>query len=281
VFKPLTMAAVIEEGKAEPGSVLTVPDHLERSGEVINDYYSHDVEPMTLAGVLAKSSNVGTLLAAERIDKEAFRKYLVDFGLGRRPGLGLPGESAGRLPSGWADLTRDTIAFGQGVAVSTVQMASAYATIANGGVRLPARLVDATIDAEGTESTLPPGVPVRVVSEETAAAVTLMMEAVMGEDGTGRRASVDGYRVAGKTGTAQRVDPSCGCYRGYNSSFMGFAPADDPRYVVVVSVLNPRNGNSGGALAGPVFKDVMGFTLAHLGVAPTGTEAPEIPLFAE
>jgi cell division protein FtsI (penicillin-binding protein 3) len=281
VFKPLTMAAVIEEGKAEPNSVLTVPDHVERSGEVINDYYGHGAEQMTLAGVLAKSSNVGTLLAAERIGKETFRDYLVGFGLGARPGLGLPGESAGSLPRDWADLTRDTIAFGQGVSVSTVQMATAYATIANGGVRLPARLVDATIDADGTETAVAPGVPVRVVSEKTAAAVTLMMEAVMGEDGTGHRASVDGYRVAGKTGTAQRVDLSCGCYEGYNSSFMGFAPADDPRYAVVVSVLNPRNGNSGGALAGPVFKDVMGFTLAHMGVAPTSTEAPGVPLFAD
>jgi cell division protein FtsI (penicillin-binding protein 3) len=281
VFKPLTMAAILEEGKGTPSSVLSVPDHVERSGEVINDYYGHGEEQMTLAGVLAKSSNVGTLLAAERIGKEEFRKYLVAFGLGSRPGLGLPGESAGRLPKDWADLTRDTIAFGQGVSVSTVQMASAYATIANGGIRLPSRLVDATIDAEGTETAAAAGPPVRVVSKKTAAAVTLMMEAVMGEGGTGQRAAVEGYRVAGKTGTAQRVNPSCGCYEGYNSSFMGFAPADDPRYVVVVSLLNPRNGNSGGALAGPVFKDVMGFTLAHMGVAPTGSEAPEVPLFAE
>jgi cell division protein FtsI (penicillin-binding protein 3) len=281
VFKPLTMAAVIEEGKATPRTVLSVPDHIERSGEVINDYYGHGEEQMTLAGVLAKSSNVGTLLAAERIDKKAFRERLVAFGLGARPGLGLPGESAGRLPKEWADLTRDTIAFGQGVSVSTMQMATAYATIANGGLRLPARLVDATIDADGTETVAATGSPIRVVSEQTAAAVTLMMEAVMGEDGTGHRASVDGYRVAGKTGTAQRVNPSCGCYEGYNSSFMGFAPADDPRYVVVVSVLNPRNGNSGGALAGPVFADVMGFTLAHMGVAPTGAESPDVPLFAD
>jgi cell division protein FtsI (penicillin-binding protein 3) len=281
VFKPLTMAAVIEEGKATPGTVLSVPDHIERSGEVINDYYGHGEEQMTLAGVLAKSSNVGTLLAAERIDKEAFREYLDAFGLGARPGLGLPGESAGRLPKEWADLTRDTIAFGQGVSVSTMQMATAYATIANGGLRLPARLVDATIDADGTETAAATGAPIRVVSEQTAAAVTLMMEAVMGEDGTGHRAAIDGYRVAGKTGTAQRVNPSCGCYEGYNSSFMGFAPADDPRYVVVVSVLNPRNGNSGGALAGPVFADVMGFTLAHMGVAPSGAESPDVPLFAD
>jgi cell division protein FtsI (penicillin-binding protein 3) len=281
VFKPLTMAAVIEEGKAAPDTVLAVPDHIERSGEVINDYYGHGEEQMTLAGIVAKSSNVGTLLTAERIDKAAFREYLAAFGLGSRPGLGLPGESAGRLPTDWADLTRDTIAFGQGVSVSTVQMATAYATIANGGTRLPARLIDATIDANGTETATGTGAPVRVVSAKTAAAVTLMMEAVMGEDGTGSRASVEGYRVAGKTGTAQRVDPSCGCYQGYNSSFMGFAPADDPRYAVVVSVLNPRNGNSGGALAGPVFADVMGYTLAQMGVPPTGRKAPEVPLFAD
>ncbi|MGH9217063.1 MAG: peptidoglycan D,D-transpeptidase FtsI family protein, partial [Acidimicrobiales bacterium] len=281
VFKPLTMAAVIEEGMADPSTVLAVPDHISRSGEVIRDYYDHGVEQMTLAGVLAKSSNVGTLLAAERIDKAAFRDRLVAFGLGSTPGLGLPGESAGGLPEEWSDLTRDTIAFGQGVAVSTVQIAAAYATIANGGVRLPARLIEATVDEDGEETPVTPGTPQRVVSEETAAAVTLMMEGVMGEDGTGRASGVDGYRVAGKTGTAQRVDPACGCYRGYNASFMGFAPADDPRYVVAVSLLNPHRGNSGGALAGPVFSDVMGFTLAQMGVAPSGTTAPTVKLFAD
>jgi cell division protein FtsI (penicillin-binding protein 3) len=280
VFKPLTMAAVIEEGMAGPATVFNVPDHMSRSGETINDYYNHPEQQMTLAGALAKSSNIGTMLAAERIDKEAFRDYLADFGLGAAPGLGLPGESAGQLPEDWADLTRDTIAFGQGVSVSTVQMASAYATIANGGLRVEPRLVGATIDAEGTETPVEPTAPERVVSEETADAVTMMMEGVMGEDGTGRSAGIDGYRVAGKTGTAQRVDPACGCYRDYNASFMGFAPADDPRYVVAVSLLNPHRGNSGGALAGPVFSDVMAFTLAQMGIAPTGTEPPTVKLFA-
>jgi cell division protein FtsI (penicillin-binding protein 3) len=280
VFKPLTMAAVIEAGAADPSTVLSVPDHVSRSGKVINDYYDHGVEQMTLAGVLAKSSNVGTLLAAERIEKADFRDRLVGFGLGSKPELGLPGESAGGLPDDWSDLTRDTIAFGQGVAVSTVQMASAYATIANGGVRLPARLVEATVAEDGEQTPVVSGTPRRVVSEQTAAAVTLMMEGVMGEGGTGRSATVDGHRVAGKTGTAQRVDPACGCYRGYNASFMGFAPADDPRYVVAVSLLDPRRGNSGGALAGPVFADVMGFTLAQMGVAPSGTEPPTVDLFA-
>ncbi len=281
VFKPLTAAAVIEEGMAGPETVFSVPDNIERSGQVIHDYYDHPEQEMTLTGILAKSSNVGALLAAESIDKDAFRGYLEKFGLGTAPGLGLPAETAGLLPGDWSDLTRDTIAFGQGVSVNAVQMASAYATIANGGVRREPSLVKATIDADGSETPVPATAPTRVVSEETAAAVTSMMEAVMGPDGTGKPAAVDGYRVAGKTGTAQRIDPACGCYRGYNSSFMGFAPAEDPEYVVVVSLMEPRNGNSGGALAGPAFADIMEFALEQGGVPPSSTEAPQMRLFAQ
>lgn len=281
VFKPLTMAAVIEEGMAGPSTAFSVPDSIERSGETIHDYYNHPEQPMTLAGIVAKSSNVGTVLAAESIDKDTFRDYLEKFGLGSKPGLGLPAETAGNLPDDWSDLTRDNIAFGQGVSVNAVQMASAYATIANGGVRVDPTLVAATIGPDGEETPTDPGTPTRVVSEDTANAVTSLMEAVMAPDGTGKPALVEGYRVAGKTGTAQRVDPACGCYSGYNSSFMGFAPADDPEYVVVVSLMDPSAGNSGGALAGPAFSDIMRFALEQGGVAPSGTEAPRLPLFAE
>lgn len=281
VFKPLTMAAIVEEGMAGPQTVFDVPDSIERSGEVIHDYYSHPEQQMTLTGIMAKSSNVGTLLAAETVDKDVMRDYLARFGLGEAPGLGLPAETAGSLPQDWSDLTRDNIAFGQGVAVSAVQMASAYATIANGGVRHEPTLVAGTIGPDGETLPTPRDEGTRVVSEDTATAVTAMMEAVMGPDGTGKPALVEGYRVAGKTGTAQRVDPECGCYRGYNSSFMGFAPAEDPRYVVVVSMLNPRAGSSGGALAGPAFADIMRFALETGGVAPSTTEAPRAALFAE
>jgi cell division protein FtsI (penicillin-binding protein 3) len=281
IFKPLTVAAIIEEGAAAPESVFSVPDHIRRGGETIHDYYDHPEQRMTLAGIVAKSSNVGTLLAAETIDSGAFRGYLEKFGLGSTPDLGLPAETGGILPEDWSDLTHDNIAFGQGVAVSSVQMASAYATIANGGVRVDPVLIAATVGADGEETVAAPGRTTRVVSEETAAKVTSIMEAVMGPDGTGKPALVDGYRVAGKTGTAQRVDPDCGCYRGYTSSFAGFAPADDPQYVVVVSLMNPRNGNSGGRLAGPAFADIMRFALEQGGVAPSGTEAPQLPLFAE
>nr|WP_246210786.1 penicillin-binding protein 2 [Phytoactinopolyspora alkaliphila] len=280
VFKPLTMAAVLEEGAADASTVFSVPDNLRRSGHTIRDHYSHPEQEMTLAGVMAKSSNVGTMLAAELIDKETYRNYLAAFGLGEPTGIGLPAETGGRLPAEMSDLTRDNVSFGQGVSVNAVQMASAYATIANGGVRIDPTLIAATIDADGAETPTDPAEPVRVVSEETAAEVTAMMEAVMGEGGTGNRSTLEGYRVAGKTGTAQRVDPSCGCYRQYNSSFMGFAPADDPEYVVVVSLMNPRNGNSGSGLAGPAFADILQFALESEGVPPSAEPAPELPLFA-
>jgi cell division protein FtsI (penicillin-binding protein 3) len=281
VFKPLTMSALIEQGAADPTSVFSVPDHIPRSGEVIHDYYNHPEQRMTLAGILAKSSNVGTVLASEQLDKGTFRTYLARFGLGAAPGLGLPAETGGDLPKEWSDLTRDTIAFGQGVSVSAVQLASAYATIANGGLRVEPTIVAATIGPDGDETPSEQGRSTRVISKETAADVTMMMEGVMGPDGTGKRALVPGYRVAGKTGTAQRVDPSCGCYAAYNSSFAGFAPADNPKYVVVVSLFDPKNGNSGGALAGPTFAKIMGFALEQAGVPPSHTQPPHVQLFAE
>jgi cell division protein FtsI (penicillin-binding protein 3) len=281
VFKPVTMAAIVEEGMAGPGTVFSVPDRVTRSGETIRDYYNHPEERMTLAGVMAKSSNVGTILAAERLNAGTFGEYLREFGFGASTSLGLPAEAGGRLPAEWSELDRDFAAFGQGISVNTVQLASAYSTIANGGVRMPPTLIAADVDVDGATSPRPAGAPTQVVSAEAATAVTKMLEAVMGPDGTGRNSTIDGYRVAGKTGTAQRINPDCGCYRDYNASFVGFAPADEPRYSIAVSLLDPKRGNSGGALAGPVFKDVMEFTLQRMGVAPTGAEPPDVKLYAE
>ena len=281
VFKPLTMAALIDSGVAGPASVYSVPDAIERSGTVIHDHYNHPEQQMTLAGALAKSSNVGTLLATEDLDSNAYYEYLSAFGIGQPVHLGLPAETRGSLTQDMSDLTRDNVSFGQGVAVNVVQMAAAYATIANGGVRLDPTLVAAELDDEGDPLPTKPRQGTRVVSEDAARSVTDMMQTVMGPEGTGEPAAVEGYHVAGKPGTAQRVDPSCGCYRGYDSSFMGFAPADDPRYVVAVSLFNTRNGNSGGRLAGPAFADIMGFALERAGVAPSDTEPDYLPVFPE
>lgn len=282
VQKVLTAAALVQEGVVAADTPMEVPSSIRRGGHTIRDSVDHPTG-LTFAGVLAKSSNVGTLLAAERVDSAVLRQYLLDFGFGQKPGLGFAGETPGLLPSDWSDLNRDTIAFGQGVSASIVQMASAYATIANGGVRVPPRLVDATIDADGAVHEVPAAQPTRVVSQATADAVTLMMEGVMGEDGTGRSVAerVPGFRLAGKTGTAQRVNPSCACYSGGGNvvSFMGFAPADDPRIVVAVTVDRPAGGGSGSGTAGPAWADTTAFALQRLGVEPSGTEAPRVQLF--
>ena len=145
-----------------------------------------------------------------------------------------------------------------------------YATIANDGVRVEPTLVAGTTSPDGTFTRAPAPQTTRVVSAQTAATVRAMLESVVSDEGTAPQASIPGYRVAGKTGTANRVDPDCGCYRGYTASFIGFAPADDPRLVVSVVLQNPRHGHFGGQLAAPVFKTVMTFALQSLEIPPTG-----------
>jgi cell division protein FtsI (penicillin-binding protein 3) len=281
-MKALSVSALIEEGMAGPATVFSVPDNITRGGLTINDYYTHPQQDMTLSGIVAKSSNVGTILATERLSPSTYGKYVKAFGLGSRPNLGLPAETSGQLPEEWTDLKRDFASFGQGISVNTVQLASAYATIANGGLRMPPRLIDAVIDADGEAQQVAAAEPERVISEETAAAVTTMLEGVMGPDGTGNTVTVDGFRVAGKTGTAQVVDPSCGCYSGkVDVSFAGFAPADDPKYAVAVTLFDPKQNRSGGSGAGPVFSSVLEFALARGGVVPSGTEPPEVTIFAD
>jgi cell division protein FtsI (penicillin-binding protein 3) len=283
VQKVLTMAALLDAGAARPGEVFEVPDSIERSLGVISDHDPHPDWRITLSGILAQSSNVGTLLAAERLPKQTLRDYLVQFGYGEQTGIGLPGESAGKLLpiEAWTDQQADSISYGQGVATSILQLASAYATIANGGVREQPYLVQSVVDADGAERPLPRAEPVRVVSERTARQVTRMMEGVVGPDGTGQSVVVPGYRIAAKTGTAERVDPDTGGYTGgYTASFAGFAPADDPQLVMVVSIQRPINGRFGGQLGGPVFADVMSFALPRLGIAPSGAPAPDVRVWA-
>jgi cell division protein FtsI (penicillin-binding protein 3) len=281
VQKPLTMAAALDSGAVAPDTVLRVPDTLQRGTEQISNWDVHEDYDLTLAGILARSSNTGTVLVGERIPKAVLREYLVDFGYGRKLGMGLPGETPGLLPKNWPDFTRDTISFGQGVAATILHLAGAYATLANDGVRMPLRIVDAVVEPDGTRRELPEGTPTRVVSKETASQVTTMLEAVMQPDGTGANVSVPGYRVAGKTGTAEKIDPATGEYDLRTMSFAGYAPAEDPRLAVVVSIQEPGNGGGGGSVAGPVFSDVMGFALNQAGVAPSRTLPPQVDLYGQ
>jgi cell division protein FtsI (penicillin-binding protein 3) len=278
-FKVLTHAAVINEGAATPTTPFVVPPGLPRGPHVFRDHTPHGTLQLTLAGVLAQSSNIGTILAAEKISPETYFTYLEAFGVGQPTGLQYPGETSGILTplKDWGVLTYPSIAFGQGVALSALQIADIYATLANDGVRVEPKLIDAYARPDGTVQTTSPSATHEVVTAETAHQVVEMMERVVSEDGTAPKAGIPGYRVAGKTGTAERVDPACGCYRGYTASFVGLAPADAPRVVVGVWLDNPRGIHYGGVLGGPVFTEVTKAALAELEVPPSGSPPSDIP----
>jgi cell division protein FtsI (penicillin-binding protein 3) len=278
--KVITHATLIDTGLATPLTHVTVPNQLRIDTHTYHDDVSHGVWKLTLTGVMARSSNLGTILASKKLPPQTFLNYLDRFGVGTQTGLQFPGESDGLLRplSAWSSSTYPTMVFGQAYSVNAVQMAEVYATIANNGLRVPARLVASVVNADGTTTVPASGKPVRVVSDRTAKLVRAMLEAVVSADGTAPMAAIDGYRVAGKTGTANRVDPTCSCYRGYTSSFIGMAPADHPEFVVAVTLQNPKNGHFGGRLAGPVFKEVMAYALQKAAAAPSVGHRPKWPI---
>jgi len=280
VNKVITAAAALEAGVVTPDTPVTVPPTLAVYDRVFHDAEEHGVEHLTFTGVLAKSSNIGTVLVAQQLGKTKLYDALRGFGFGQSSGAGLAGESAGILPppDKWSGTQAATIAFGQGVSVNALQMASVYATVANDGVRVPPRVVRDTIGSDGRLSPTPAPGRTTVVSPKTAQELRTMLEAVTSNEGTAPEARIDGFRVAGKTGTSQRVDPTCGCYRGYTASFVGMAPADNPQLVVAVVLQDPQNGHFGGTLAAPVFHDVMAFALQARQIPPTGTAAPTAKL---
>jgi len=277
--KVITVAAALEEKLATPQTRFVVDSSIHRADRTFHDSHAHGPEKLTLAGVLAQSSNVGTVMTGERLPPSRLYDYLTAFGVGRPSGIGLP-ESAGILapPDQWSGSQRYTVMFGQGLSVTAIQVAGVFATIANDGVRVTPRLVSAVVDPDGQVHSAPPSPSTRVISVATARQMRLMMENVVGEEGTAARAEIPGYRVAGKTGTAQASDPTCGCYRGYTASFVGMAPADDPRLVVAIVLQRPVNGHFGGVVAAPVFQEVMSYALAERGIAPTGAKAPVVPM---
>jgi cell division protein FtsI (penicillin-binding protein 3) len=178
----------------------------------------------------------------------------------------------------WGPTNFATLAFGQGLSLNAVQATSVFATIANNGVRVEPTVIAGTTGADGEFTPTPAPQRTRVISAKTATTLRRMMESVVSDEGTAPMAQIPGYRVAGKTGTAERVDDSCGCYRGYTASFIGFAPADKPAVVVSVTLQNPTNGHYGGELGGPVFKRVTSFALQSMHVPPTNTRPPSMRL---
>ncbi|MFJ4270814.1 cell division protein FtsI [Streptomyces coelicoflavus] len=286
--KVLSMAAVLEENAATPGTHITVPNRLKRGDRLFKDDIDHPTWYLTLNGVLAKSSNIGTIMATGELGKtqaeanKVLYSYLRKFGLGGYSGLGFPGETKGILapPDQWSTSQQYTIPFGQGVSVNALQAASIYSTVANGGVRIEPTLVRGTRGADGRFTPAPEPKKTRVTSEKTAKTLARMLESVVDdEEGTGTKARIPGYRVAGKTGTANRVDPATGKYHGYTSSFAGFAPADKPRVTVYCAIQNATEGSYfGGQICGPIYKQVMEFALKTLQVPPTGADPANLPV---
>ncbi|WP_420873801.1 peptidoglycan D,D-transpeptidase FtsI family protein [Nocardia huaxiensis] len=287
VNKIVTAAAAIEYGLTTPDEVLQVPGNTFMGGVTVNDAWPHGTVPFTTTGVFGKSSNVGTLMLAQRIGEDRYFDMLKKFGLGQRTGVGLPGESAGVVPARdqWSGSTFANLPIGQGLSMTTLQMTAMYQAIANDGVRIPPRVVKAEIGADGSrkEQQQPDGI--RVVSAQTAQTLRQMFQAVVQKDpnggdqfGTGPQAAISGYQVAGKTGTAQKIDPSCRCYStdSYWITFAGIAPADNPRYVIGMMLDNPvrSSDGSGGGSAAPLFHSIASWALQRDRVPPSPPAKP-------
>lgn len=273
VNKIITAASVIEYGLSNPGEVLQVPGSINVADVTVSDAWEHGLAPYTTTGIFGKSSNVGTLMLAQRVGPERWFQMLDKFGLGQRTGVALPGESAGVVPpvDQWSGSSFANLPIGQGLSMTLLQMAGMYQAIANDGLRIPPRIIKATIAADGSRTEEPRPDGVRVVSDQTAATVRNMLRSVTQRDptgvqqGTGWQAAVDGYQIAGKTGTAQQINPGCGCYYDdvYWITFAGMAPADNPRYVIGLMMDNPHRAADGspGTSAAPLFHNIAGWLL--------------------
>ncbi|MEP7055938.1 MAG: penicillin-binding protein 2, partial [Actinomycetota bacterium] len=281
VNKVITAAAALETGLLGPDSTVVVPTSITVADKTFREHGARAEQHLTFRGVLAKSSNVGTITIAQRLGKEKIDEYLRKFGLGSLTGVDLPGESRGLLPpvQQWSGSQVGNIPIGQGVAATALQMAEVYAIVANGGVKVTPTMVKGQTDSAGTFSPAAPPVGTRVIKESSAAMLREMLEAVTSDGGTAPGARIDGYRVAGKTGTARRVlENGLGYDPGkYVSSFIGFAPADKPELLVEVVLDRTGSGDYyAGKVSTPAFRDVMSFALAARKVAPT-TEPPPVP----
>lgn len=279
--KLITAIAALEEGLVEPETPIELVTRLPRGGTRFKDSHDPDEFHPTFARVLATSSNIGTILYGELLEDETFMDYLYKLGVGSTTGIGLPGESPGVvLPlEDWSATSKFTMLFGQGYASNALQQIGVFQTVANGGVYVPPSVVEGTFDEEGVYHPAEPRQEERRVSAETSRTLTEIMEYVPTKEGSAPMAAVEGYRVAGKTSTASRIDPETGRYSGVTAAFIGYAPAEDPQYVVSVTVQRPtRISQWGGVIAGPTFADIMRYVLQTRGVEPSTTTTPEIAM---
>jgi cell division protein FtsI (penicillin-binding protein 3) len=283
--KVVTMAMLLEEGFATPASRYTVPDNVTLGGQWFKDSSGHATYQLTLAGILAKSSNVGTVLAAQEVPDATRYEYLKKFGFGESTGIELQEalgvvHKPGVLPDTdgqpyWDGRTRSNVLFGQGLSVNALQATEVFATLGNGGLHVRPHLVKGWSCGAAGFQAAPAAAQDRVTSPETAAQVIAMMEAAV-EGGTGKSAEVAGYRTAGKTGTSQMYEDG---KEIHVSSFAGVLPAENPRVAIGVFVVDPTSGGYYGAeVAGPVFEKIGASAVDRLGVPPSTTTPAELPL---
>ena len=279
IMKALSAAMVLDTGTADEYDTVAAPDRmqLDFDNEYIKDSFSHEDFTLSLAGVLRYSSNTGMTTFASQIDRKVRYDYLQKFGFGTVSPLMFEGESSGILHpvSEWDEMTNLVTTFGQGISVTSLQMAYAYQAIANGGVRLDPLLVDSCLNEDGTVAYEPNQQTTRVVSTASANLDLELMEKVVEFGGVGKTAAIPGYRVAGKTGTAQLKDGS-GYGEEYAISFYGIAPAEDPKFVVGITIYKPE-GVSNSSQATPPFKAIMQQALKHYRIPPSTSESRSVP----
>jgi len=275
VMKIVTVSAALEQGLVKPDTPIEVPGSLQVGDHSFTDAEVHGTETMTVAQILAKSSNIGTIKIAQKIGKQSLYDQLMNFGFGQKTALDFPDESHGTVPAPdtWWTTSMGTIPIGQGVSATPMQVLSAYNTIANRGTYVAPHLVDSTIDADGQEHPIESDAGHRVMSAATADKMNLMLRGVV-TDGTGLTAAVNGYSVMGKTGTARKPQAGGGYTDAaggvkYESTFVGVVPAEAPALSVIVVIDEPAGGNyTGGAVAAPAFSKIAAFGLRQFSVPP-------------
>jgi cell division protein FtsI (penicillin-binding protein 3) len=287
VNKVVTATAAIDYGIATPESTIQVPGSLQVADKTVHDAWNHGTQTFTTTGIFAKSSNIGTLLLAQKVGEERYADMLKKFGLGQRTGVGLPGESAGVVParSQWSATTFGNLPIGQGLSMTVLQMTGMYQAIANDGLRVEPRVVKAKVNPDGTVVPEPAPKTVQVVSPQTAKTVRDMMRAVAQngkglQKGTAPSASVEGYQISGKTGTGQQVDPRTKAYSDhlYNITFAGILPADHPRFVVGIRLDAPDTTLPVGHSAAPLFHTIASYLTQRYQIPLSDGPSPEVPL---
>jgi cell division protein FtsI (penicillin-binding protein 3) len=280
VHKGIVFASCLQQGVFTPTSVIHIGESVTKGDTTFTDTHYHVSNTITLPGILAYSSNIGTIAMADKLGAQNLYDFQRAFGLGSLTGENLPGESAGLVqpPANWSASSYGSIPIGHGVSVTALQMAAVYATVANGGTYVQPHLLRSVIAPDGTVTPTPGAPSHSVLSPQVAAELRTMLEAVVDvPDATGHSAAVANYRIAGKTGTG-RLIVNGKPVAGDVASFVGMAPADAPRYVIAVFAHLP--GQSGGVVAGQAFSEMMAYTLLHYRVAPSGTKPPTFKLWA-